>query len=62
LSQRLSVSFFPNSIALFSPETTQIQLGRFGEKAIPVGIEYSVIDKVEKRILDPARTIMIHPK
>ena len=35
-----------------------IQMRRFGEKAMPVGIECSVIYKVEKRVFDPAKTIV----
>jgi hypothetical protein len=58
LSHCLSVSFLLKSIALFSLEITQIQLRRFGEKAKPVGLECSMIDKVGKRIFDPAKIIV----
>jgi hypothetical protein len=50
--------FLLKSIALFSLEITQIQLRRSGEKAKPVGLECSMIDKVGKRIFDPAKIIV----
>jgi hypothetical protein len=56
----VSVGIFPSQVdrAVLARDHTNPIETRFGEKAKPVGLECSMIDKVGKRIFDPAKIIV----